>query len=145
MAHDASQNNPKKELAFALVGITAFLVMILSIATLGWLRPAGNHEVATVSATEAGQKLEEALKEIEKPKAQESSTAEATADTASAEAAADTDGAKTDDNADSTEATAEPASTEGTAEATAEAEATADTAKEEPAPASTEGETAKTE
>lgn len=138
MAHDASQNNPKKEIAFALVGITAFLVMILGIGISGFLRPAGNHEVATVSATEAGQKLEEALKAIEKPKVEEGATAEGASDPAPTETAnADTA------NADSAEATAEPAKpAEDTAEATAEA---TDTAKEEPAPASTEGETAKTE
>ncbi|WP_066800349.1 hypothetical protein [Moraxella oblonga] len=133
MAHDASQNNPKKEIAFALVGITAFLVIVLGIGISGFLRPAGNHEVATVSATEAGQKLEEALKAIEKPKAEENAAAEGASDSAPV------DTTKTD-SAEATDKPAEPS--ENTAEATAEA---TDTAKEEPAPTSTESETPKAE
>lgn len=60
MAHDASENNPKKEIVTALVGIVLLLVLIAGIAVSAWLRPAGNHEPVTVSATEAGKALDEA-------------------------------------------------------------------------------------
>ena len=59
MAHDASNNNPTKEIVHALIGIVLLLTMIAGIAISAWLRPAGNHEVATVPATEAGKVLEE--------------------------------------------------------------------------------------
>ncbi|WP_230655721.1 hypothetical protein [Psychrobacter sp. I-STPA10] len=48
---DASQNNPKKELVFALVGLLAFLGIVLLIAISGYLRPAQEH-VTVETATE---------------------------------------------------------------------------------------------
>lgn len=58
MAHDASENNPKKEILMSLVGIVVLLVLIVGIAVSAWLRPAGDHGVVTVSATEAGKALD---------------------------------------------------------------------------------------
>lgn len=90
MAHDASNNNPKKEIVHALLGAVLLLVIIAGIAVSGWLRPAGNHEVATVPATAKGKALEEAL-QAQEPKAEAQPTAEATASaTASAEPASAT-------------------------------------------------------
>ena len=56
--HDASNNNPVKELLSSLVGIALLLVVIAGIAIFAWLRPAGNHEPAAQSATEAGRALD---------------------------------------------------------------------------------------
>lgn len=83
MAHDASNNNPKKEVLQALIGIALLLTIIAGIAISAWLRPAGNHEPATVSATKAGQALDELY---QKQAAPASASAEATA-TAAAPAA----------------------------------------------------------
>lgn len=68
MAHDASNNNPKKEIVHALLGFVLLLVIVAGIAVSGWLRPAGSHEVAAVPATEKGKLLEEKLKSQEAPK-----------------------------------------------------------------------------
>lgn len=68
MAHDASQNNPKKEIAQALIGVVLLFTMIGGIAVSAWLRPAGDHTPATVSATPAGQALESTLKSLESSK-----------------------------------------------------------------------------
>lgn len=43
MAHDIVENNPKKEIMYALVGISLFLAIVLLIAISAFLRPAGNH------------------------------------------------------------------------------------------------------
>ncbi len=40
---DASQNNPKKEILYALVGIALFLSLVLLIGISAFLRPAGEH------------------------------------------------------------------------------------------------------
>lgn len=82
-AHDASENNPTKEIIHALIGVVLLLVIIGGIAVFAWLRPAGNHEPATVSATPAGKALDElAQKETNPTDAQKAqAVAEATADT----------------------------------------------------------------
>ncbi|MFL1732664.1 hypothetical protein [Moraxella oculi] len=49
MAHDASNNNPTKELLASLVGIALLLTMIAGIAISAWLRPAGEHHSSTVA------------------------------------------------------------------------------------------------
>lgn len=85
MAHDASNNNPKKEVLQALVGIALLLTIIAGIGVSAWLRPAGNHEPATVSATEAGRKLDDLY---QKQAAPASATAEATAAAPAASATA---------------------------------------------------------
>ena len=112
MAHDASNNNPLRESMHALLGTVMLLVMIGGIAVSAWLRPAGDHTVATVSATEAGKKLEETYATIEKSANAvadgATDTAAATADSASGGATADatgtaaTDGATATDGADAT-------------------------------------------
>lgn len=56
--HDASENNPVKEIMTALVGIVLLLTIIAGIAVFGWLRPAGHHvdtsaETATATAETA--------------------------------------------------------------------------------------------
>lgn len=84
MAHDASQNNPAKETVHALIGIVLLLVIIGGIAVFGWLRPAGNHEPATVSATPAGRTLDELIQKEANDNAQATATAEASAETAEA-------------------------------------------------------------
>lgn len=80
MAHDASNNNPVKEIIHSLLGILLLLVIISGIAVSAWLRPAGNHEPATEPATPAGKALAEKIAAIENP------APEKTADTAPAEA-----------------------------------------------------------
>ena len=130
MAHDASNNNPTKEIVHALIGIVLLLTMIAGIAISAWLRPAGNHEVATVPATEAGKVLEEKLKAIDAPKTEEAAPAtEAPADAA---ATATTDAPKAE-GADTATANAEaPKADEATDTAKADAEA-APKAEEKPA------------
>lgn len=67
MAHDASNNNPVKEIIHSLLGILLLLVIISGIAVSAWLRPAGNHEPATEPATPAGKALAEKIAAIENP------------------------------------------------------------------------------
>lgn len=50
---DASQNKPKKELAYALVGVAAFLAIVLLIGISAFLRPAGNHVAPEAAVEEA--------------------------------------------------------------------------------------------
>lgn len=47
MAHDSYDNNPKKEILTALIGILLLLAMIGGIAMAAWLRPAGEHMTLT--------------------------------------------------------------------------------------------------
>ncbi|MDO4699997.1 MAG: hypothetical protein Q4A69_04880 [Moraxella sp.] len=82
MAHDASNNNPKKEIVHALLGAVVLLVIIAGIAVSGWLRPAGNHEIATVPATAKGKALEEVLKAQEAPAQSDDAVATASASAA---------------------------------------------------------------
>ena len=106
MAHDASNNNPLKESMHALLGTVILLVMIGGIAVSAWLRPAGDHTVATVSATEAGKKLEETYATIEKSAnavaGGATDTATATADSASGGATVDATATAATDGADAT-------------------------------------------
>lgn len=43
--HDVVDNNPKKEILTALIGIVLLLALIAGIAVFAWLRPAGEHPV----------------------------------------------------------------------------------------------------
>ena len=81
---DASQNNPKKEFTYAMIGTAAFLAIVLLIGISAFLRPAGNHDMPKATVAEP------AKEEAAKP--------------AAAEPAAATDAATTD--ATATEATA---------------------------------------
>lgn len=146
MAHDASNNNPTKEIVHALLGIVLLLVIIAGIAISAWLRPAGNHEPATVPATEQGKLLEEKIKAIEAPKPAEAPKADAAAtDTAATDAEApkteapktETDVASADTaKADSAEAKADAPKAEDTAKpadaAAADAKTEAPKAEEAP-------------
>ena len=124
MAHDASQNNPAKETIHALIGIVLLLVIIGGIAVFGWLRPAGNHEPATVSATPAGRALDELIQKEANDNAQATATAEASETSAEASAegaeAPVEDTATADAPAEQAQESAEPATTEASSETPAE-------------------------
>lgn len=51
--HEVVENNVKKELSMALVGIVLFLVMVAFIAVMAFLRPAGEHHSAESLNTQA--------------------------------------------------------------------------------------------
>ena len=87
-AHDASDNNPTKEIIHALIGVVLFLILIGGIAVFAWLRPAGNHEPATVSATPAGRALEELIQQEDNPT--DAQKAEAVAAATAPDATSDT-------------------------------------------------------
>ncbi len=126
MAHDASNNNPTKEIVHALLGIVLLLVIIAGIAISAWLRPAGNHEPATVPATEQGKLLEEKIKAIEAPKSAEAPKADAaTADTAATGAEAPKTEAPKTETADATAADTDKADATKADSAEAKAEDTA--------------------
>lgn len=99
MAHDASNNNPVKEIIHSLLGISLLLVIISGIAVSAWLRPAGNHEPASEPATKAGKELAEKISAIENP-----APAENKADTAATTDSAD--GQSTDTAGDTATASA---------------------------------------
>lgn len=124
MAHDASQNNPAKETVHALIGIVLLLVIIGGIAVFGWLRPAGNHEPATVSATPAGRALDELIQKEANDNAQATATAEASETSAEASAegaeAPVEDTATADAPAEQAQESAEPAIAEASSETPAE-------------------------
>lgn len=52
MAHDAYDNNPKKELLTALMGILLLLAIIAGIGVSAWLRPAGDHTFVTAQSVD---------------------------------------------------------------------------------------------
>lgn len=52
--HDVVENNPKKEIATALIGIVLLVAIIGGIALFGWLRPAGDHYPRTADAETVG-------------------------------------------------------------------------------------------
>lgn len=115
MAHDASQNNPKKEVATALIGIVLLLAIILGIGVSAFLRPAGEHQP----------KASEVASEVQTATAQSGETAsEQPADSATAPSA----DSATAPSADTATATAE--STEATAEQPAGETTPADGTKE---------------
>lgn len=74
---DASQNQPMKELTFTLVGVGAFLAIVLLIGVSAWLRPAGEHMAPEPTAEEAAETVA----------ADDAAAAEATEEAAEAEAA----------------------------------------------------------
>ncbi|MFC0820169.1 hypothetical protein [Moraxella marmotae] len=102
MAHDASNNNPVKESAMALVGIVLLFVMIGAIAVSAWLRPAGEH--AAAEQEPATEMAEQAAPEA----AATTETAEANAEAATEQAAAEMPAAEATTETAS-EAMAEPA------------------------------------
>lgn len=124
MAHDASQNNPVKEVVHALIGIVLLLTIIAGIAVFAWLRPAGNHEPATVSATPAGR----ALDELNQKQAGSAPTAEQEQATATAEAPSNAEATTTTeqptDNTATATATEQPADNTATASASEQTEQT---------------------
>lgn len=87
-AHDAFENNPTKEIIHALIGVVLLLVLIGGIAVFAWLRPAGNHEPKTVSATPAGRALDELIQQENNPT--DAQKAEAVAVATAPDATADT-------------------------------------------------------
>nr|WP_303623946.1 hypothetical protein [Psychrobacter sp. PraFG1] len=46
---NAHQNNPRKEVTYALVGVIGFLLLVLLIALSGYFRPGGQHVVSNES------------------------------------------------------------------------------------------------
>lgn len=53
MSEHIVENNPKKELMFALGGVGLFLAIVLLIGVSGFLRPAGEHITAKAAVDEA--------------------------------------------------------------------------------------------
>ncbi|WP_019672106.1 cytochrome-c peroxidase [Psychrobacter lutiphocae] len=63
---NANQNNPRKEVTYALVGVVAFLVLVLVVALSGYIRPGGQTTVVAAndedgSNTEATQQAPEPI------------------------------------------------------------------------------------
>lgn len=119
--HDVVENNPKKEVLTALIGIVLLLTMIAGIAVFAWLRPAGDHYPATATpeVTEQAQvaPTPEAGASANTATAETAATPEATS-----APAAETTGKAADtpaDNPDTTSKTeeAKPAENTATAEA----------------------------
>lgn len=81
---DASQNNPKKEFTYAMIGTAAFLAIVLLIGISAFLRPAGNHDMPKAAVAEPAK--EEAAKPAaaEPAAATDATTTEATATDATA-------------------------------------------------------------
>lgn len=113
MAHDASQNNPKKEVATALIGIVLLLAIILGIGVSAFLRPAGEHqpkasEVASEVQTATAQSGETASEQpADSATAPSADTATATAESTDTATATASSTETTTATAESTEATAE--------------------------------------
>ena len=82
MSEGIVNNNPKKELLFALGGIAMFLGIVLLIGVSAFLRPAGEH--ITAETTEASAAADEA-----EATATEEEAAPADAETATTEEASD--------------------------------------------------------
>lgn len=64
---DASQNKPKKEFAYAIVGTVMFLAIVLLIGISAYLRPAGNHTDPNVTAEETTEEVAVAEQKTEQP------------------------------------------------------------------------------
>lgn len=84
--HEVVENNVKKELSYALIGILAFLGLVLLILISAIVRPAGNHvDVAKLNAeveAKAAAKPAGSTPAATSPAAGETTTATANADTA---------------------------------------------------------------
>lgn len=100
MAHDVVDNNPKKEILFALIGIVTFLSIVLLIGISAFLRPAGDHVDVqalnkTVEATTAPEASAPATTDTAKTEtATTEQPAEATTNTATADNAKPAEEAK---------------------------------------------------
>ena len=81
---DIVENNPKKELLFALGGIVLFLSLVLLIGVSAFLRPAGEHITAEPTAESVAAEEAEAI--VAEDAAAADTTGVATADVAVAEA-----------------------------------------------------------
>ena len=104
MSEGIVNNNPKKELFFALGGIALFLGIVLLIGISAFLRPAGEHITAT--PTEASEAADDAAAIATEDAAAEADTDTAAVDAAAPDAAADATVTPTPD-ADSDVVTAE--------------------------------------
>lgn len=51
--HGAENNNPKKELMFAMIGTLMFLALVSGVVIPGFLRPAGDHYPAQLNDNDA--------------------------------------------------------------------------------------------
>ena len=87
MSEGIVNNNPKKELLYALGGIALFLGIVLLIGISAFLRPAGEHITAT--PTEASEAADEAEVVATEDTATEADTDVATAEATAPDAAAD--------------------------------------------------------
>ncbi|WP_352310693.1 hypothetical protein [Psychrobacter sp. W2-37-MNA-CIBAN-0211] len=76
MSEDIVNNNPKKELLYALGGVGLFLAIVLLIGVSAFLRPAGEHITADTTESSA------AANEAETVAAEDAAPAEADAVTA---------------------------------------------------------------
>ena len=90
--HEVVENNVKKELSYALIGILAFLGLVLLILISAIVRPAGNHvdvaklnaevEAKAAASAAAAAKPAGSTPAATSPAAGETTTATANADTA---------------------------------------------------------------
>ena len=88
--HEVVENNVKKELSYSLIGVLAFLGVVLLILISAIVRPAGNHvdvaklnaEVEAKAAASAAAKPAGSTPAATSPAASETTTATANADTA---------------------------------------------------------------
>lgn len=88
--HEVVENNVKKELSYSLIGVLAFLGVVLLILISAIVRPAGNHvdvaklnaEVEAKAAASAAAKPAGSTPAATSPAAGETTTATANADTA---------------------------------------------------------------
>ena len=123
MSEGIVNNNPKKELLYALGGIALFLGIVLLIGISAFLRPAGEHITAT--PTEASEAADEAEVVATEDTATEADTDVATAEATAPDAAADATVTPAPDAADSAVVTAEAGT--ATASGTVSQAAVADT------------------
>ncbi|WP_367105516.1 hypothetical protein [uncultured Psychrobacter sp.] len=124
MSEHVVENNPKKELLFALGGVALFLGIVLLIGISAFLRPAGEHITAeTTEASAAAEQAEDIV--AEDVVVEDAAPATDSADTTSDTTEAATVGATSTDTA--ADATVTPAPETGDAVvATGSATATAD-------------------
>ena len=127
MSEDISNNNPKKEFLFALMGIGLFLGIVLLIGISGFLRPAGQH--ISAEPTEVTAATDEAEAISAEDTATAAAEATATEDTAAA-TVADTTAPVTDDVAVATDSATASAEDTVSQVAVAEAEVTTEPAED---------------